>query len=69
MLDKNLLEREMKKKKINIKKMCELLGMSRSAFYRKTTMKSEFTRSEIDLLIDILEIKNPVSIFFNRKVS
>lgn len=68
-MDRYLLEYEMKTRKITNEKMCDLLGMSRSAFYRKCSGKSEFTQSEIQKIVDILGLDSPVGIFFSNKVS
>ena len=62
-MDKALLEYEMKKKKISIGDMCEKLGISRSAFYRKCTGSSEFTQSEIQVIVDYLGLESPMGIF------
>ena len=64
-MDKHLLEYEMKKKKVSIIKMCNVLGISRSAFYRKCNGKSEFTQSEIQTIVDTLNLESPVGIFFS----
>ena len=64
-MDKDLLEYEMKKRKVTIEKMCEVLGISRSAFYRKCIGKSEFTQSEIQTIVDYLKLASPMGIFFN----
>ena len=64
-MDKALLEYEMNKRKVTIAEMCEVLGISRSAFYRKCTGKSEFTQSEIQTIVDYLKLDSPVGIFFN----
>lgn len=69
LVDKNLLEYEMKKKKVSIKMMCKRLGISRSAFYRKCNGISEFTQGEIQIIIDYLGLESPVGIFFKQKVS
>lgn len=55
----------------NIKDIAIQLGISKSAMYRKMYGKSEFTRLEISLLIEILEIdvQTAMEIFFNKKVS
>ena len=63
-MDKALLEYEMKKNNINIAKMCDILGISRSAFYRKCNGISEFTQSEIQTICDCLNLDTPVGIFF-----
>ena len=68
-MDKALLEYEMKKRGVSIADMCEKLGCSRSAFYRKCTGISEFTQSEIQTIVDYLELDSPVGIFFTSKVS
>ena len=68
-MDKDLLIYEMKKRGISIMDMCEKLGISRSAFYRKCNEKSEFTQKEIQIMVDFLELESPVGIFFTSKVS
>ena len=68
-MDKALLEYEMKKKGVTIEKMCEVIGISRSAFYRKCNGTSEFTQSEIKTIVDFLKLESPMAIFFNSEVS
>ena len=68
-MDKDLLEYEMKRNKVSIAVMCEKLGISTSAFYRKCNGKSEFTQSEIQKIVDILNLETPMGIFFKAKVS
>lgn len=68
-MDKALLEYEMNKRGVTINNMCTVLGISRSAFYRKCNGISEFTLSEIKKIIDFLEIDSPMEIFFAEKVS
>lgn len=68
-MNKARLEFEMRIKGINKLELCEKLGMSRSAFYRKCSGKSEFTQGEIQSIVDILDLKTPVGIFFDEKVS
>ncbi len=64
-MDKALLEYEMKKRKVSIKDICSNIGISRSAFYRKCNGQSEFTRSEIEKIVNYLHLDNPLNIFFN----
>ena len=64
-MDKALLEYEMKKRNISNQMMCEKLGISRSAFYRKCNSITEFTQSEIQGIIDYLGLESPSTIFFN----
>lgn len=68
-LDKNLLLYEMNKRNVTIKMMCEKLGISRSAFYRKCNGITEFTLGEIQTIVDYLELGSPDKIFFSSKVS
>ena len=68
-MNKALLEYEMKLRSVSIGDMCKILGISRSAFYRKCNGISEFTLSEIQKIIDILDLETPMEIFFPKKVS
>ena len=68
-MDAAQLECEMKRKKVSKGDMCKMLGISRSAFYRKCNGRSEFTQSEIQKIASILELKDLAPIFFNEKVS
>ena len=63
-MNKALLEYKMKERGKSISDMCEMLGISRSAFYRKCNGKSEFTQSEIQKVVDYLNLDSPVGIFF-----
>lgn len=68
-MDKVLLEYEMKKRGITNTDMRIMLGISRSTFYRKCNGQSEFTQSEIQKIVDFLNLDTPVGIFFTEKVS
>ena len=68
-MDKLKLEYEIKKKGYTLEQFCKKLGMSRAAFYRKCNGQSEFTQSEIQKMVDCLELETPVGIFFAEKVS
>lgn len=63
-MNKALLEYKMKEKNVSISDMCAVLGISRSAFYRKCNGTSEFTLGEIKTIVDHLELDSPVEIFF-----
>ena len=63
-MNKALLEYEMKKKGVSIAEMCTVLGISRSAFYRKCNGVSEFTLGEIQKIVKYLDLNTPVEIFF-----
>ena len=65
-MDKALLHYEMSKKGISIAEICKKLNISRSSFYRKCNGKSEFTQSEIQHIIDLLNLESPLAIFFAK---
>ena len=67
-MDRYKLEYEMKRRHISQAKLCSAIGMSRSAFYRKISGKSDFTLSEINAITDYLGV-SPEGIFFPSKVS
>lgn len=68
-MNKKLLLAEMSQRNVSISEMCVKLNMSRSAFYRKCNGISEFTQSEIQKIVDILELTSPMDIFFAKNVS
>ena len=68
-MDKDRLMYEMQKKHVTIQDMLRELSMSRSTFYRKCNGISEFTRGEIQKIVDYLELDSPMGIFFAEKVS
>ena len=63
-MNKALLEYTMKVNGKSVSDMCEMLGISRSAFYRKCNGKSEFTHSEIQKITGYLNLESPMEIFF-----
>lgn len=63
------LEYEMKRKNVTKSDLCQKIGISRSAFYRKTHGISEFTQKEIQDIIDLLQLDSPMGIFFTTTVS
>ena len=63
-MNKALLEYKMKENGKTISDMCSVLGISRSAFYRKCNGKSEFTQSEIQKTVEFLNLDSPMEIFF-----
>lgn len=67
-MDRYKLEYEMKKRHISQDTLCREVGMSRSAFYRKCSGKSDFTLTEINKITKFLGV-SPDGIFFNVEVS
>lgn len=68
-MDRFRLEYEMKIRGITVEKMCEDIGMSRSAFYRKCRGISKFTITEIQAIVDYIGLESPMGIFFVEKAS
>ena len=68
-MNKARLEYEMAIRGITRTELCKILGISRSAFYRKCTGISEFTQGEIQKMVDYLHLETPVGIFFSPAVS
>ena len=68
-MDKYRLEYEMKSRGITTEKLCEDLNISRSAFYRKRNGQTEFTLSEIQMIMDYLGLETPMGIFFTKEAS
>lgn len=68
-MNKDLLIYEMKRKKLTTEELSKQMGISKSAFYRKLKGVSEFTQSEIQNIVDILELDSPIPIFFAKEVS
>ena len=68
-MNKARLEYEMNLRGVSRSKLREILGISRSAFYRKCNGISEFTQGEIQKIVDFLNLETPMGIFFDVKVS
>ncbi len=68
-MDRYKLEYEMKRRGVTVENLCENIGMSRSAFYRKCRGTSEFTLTEIQKIVENLGLDSPMGIFFTEKVS
>lgn len=68
-MNKAKLEYEMSVRGITKTQLCSEIGISRSAFYKKCNGKSEFTRIEIQKIVDYMKLDTPVGIFFDDNVS
>ena len=69
MFNRRLLESKMVLKGINVKKLSEALGINESTFYRKLKNDGDFNRSEINTIINVLEIEDPEAIFFAEELA
>jgi hypothetical protein len=68
-MDRYKLKYELDKRGITVDALCEGIHMSRGSYFRKCNGKSEFTRSEIQAIVDFLGLTSPMGIFFDEKVS
>lgn len=68
-MDRYRLEYVMKTKGITESQLCERIGISRSAFYRKKCGKTEFTLSDIKKIMEALDLQSANDIFFANEVS
>ena len=68
-VDKARLHYEMERQHVTVAMLCGYLHISRSAFWRKCSGVSEFTRAEIQRIVEYLDLKTPVGIFFADEVS
>lgn len=66
-MNKARLEYEMNLRGVSRSDLCKILGISRSAFYRKCNGISEFTQGEIQKIMDYLSLETPVGIFLTPK--
>lgn len=56
------------KNNLTQKQLAEELGMSKKTFYLKMK-KGVFGSDDIEKMIDILQIEDPISVFFAKKVT
>lgn len=68
-MDKILLEYEMKRRGYTAERLSHELGIDRSTFSKKCNGKSEFKQSEIQKIVELLQIDDPTPIFFGKQVS
>lgn len=66
MFDRKRLQAQMVLKDINAEELSEQLGINPSTFYRKMNNDGDFSRAEIEKMIIILEINDPVFVFFDN---
>lgn len=63
-MNKLELEIAMMKKGMNVASLAKTIGISRAALYKKINGHSEFTRSEIERIVEALGLNSPMGIFF-----
>ncbi len=68
-MNERMLKEELKKRGITTAEMCNKIGLSRSAFYRKCKGITEFTLSEINKIVTVIGSEAASNIFFAGMVS
>ncbi len=68
MIRTDILRGEIVKKGLSQAKMAEIIGITPKTFYEKMK-KGVFGSDEIQIMIETLQIENPMDIFFAEKVS
>lgn len=63
-MDKELLFYEIKKRGKTVDEICKQISVSKSAFYRKMSGKTQFTLAEIKKIVEVLQLESPMAIFF-----
>ena len=68
MVNTNKLKGKLKEKAMTQKHMARIIGISERSFNSKIN-KGSFKDNEIAIMIETLEIENPVPIFFAKNVT
>lgn len=68
-MDANRLIYEIKSRGLTVRDVAKEINIGYSTFYKKMNGTSEFTLSEIQGIINFLDLDSPMSVFFNSKVS
>lgn len=66
MFDKRKFKAELALSGITIKELAEKMDIDESTMYRKINNGGAFSRAEINAMIDFLDIKDPMAIFFAK---
>lgn len=71
MFDRNKLRAKIVEKGFTMEKLAKILGIDSATLYRKMSMKSDFTRNEIVMIKDALEmtVDEINSIFFAEELA
>ncbi len=58
------LKSALKDKGIKVNELCESLGIAKSTYYRKLYGETDFTLPEMKKILELLNVKSPMGIFF-----
>lgn len=67
-MDVNKLKGKMAEKSYTQKKMAKELGITEQSLNAKMNSRSQFTLKEVVEIVSILDIDDPVEIFFNKEI-
>lgn len=65
MFEKRKLQAQMVLRGINAAEISQAIGINESTFYRKLNNNGDFSRAEIEKMVEVLKIDNPLEIFFS----
>lgn len=69
MFRENELKAQMARKGVSQEELAKALGINVTTLWRKIKADGNFTRNEISAIIDYLELEDPDSIFFAKKLA
>lgn len=67
-MDSNKLKGKMREKNYTQKTMAIKLGITQQSFNAKINKRTQFTLNEVVEIVRILDIDNPVAIFFEKNI-
>ena len=69
MFDRKRLQAQMVLKGITGKELATKIGISETTLYRKMSDDGDFSRTEIKKIMTVLDIADPVPIFFTEELA
>ncbi len=69
MFDKKRFKAQMILAGVTMKDLAEELGVDESTMYRKINLDGNFTREQINKLVQVLKIDTPMDIFFAQELA
>lgn len=69
MFDVRRFKAQLVLKGITSKMLAERLGINESTLYRKINADGDFSREEINIMIEYLEFENPLDVFFAKELA
>lgn len=69
MFDKKRFKAQMILAGVTMKDLAEELGVDESTMYRKINLDGNFTREQINKLVQVLKIDTPMDIFFAKELA